>query len=340
MKKILIKIALFTLLLIALNEVYYRFFWKKDVHIHADTLENLWDDPPGTEVLYFGESSNFFTEWPDTPKRRISEFLDSLVPAKVEEVDNAGIQASNYLHILKHLPEHYATHTIIITLNYRAFGPVWQHDKNSNYLRKADRLIAPGPKLLNRFLIALKAYGYRSDNELEADMLAGRTKPYPAAMQLPYKHMNDWNASVANGSILRPDGSWDMDKIPVASHHVKNFAFVIEADNPTLADYDAIVAYCAERELHLVFHLMSENIHESDSLVGPELASIMRHNKEFLLKHYKDQDVLIVDNFETVPVWEFRDRTFPTEHYSHRGKRMCARVIRDSLIARWPNLFE
>ena len=340
MKGILFKIALLLCILIVLNELYSRFIWKHDVHEHADTLENLWDDPSDTEVLYFGESSNFYTEAPDTPKRRISEFLDELLPNKVEEVDNAGLQVSNYLSILRHLPKDYETHTIVVTLNYRSFGPVWQHDKNSNYLRKADRLIAPGPKLLNRFLIALKAYGFRTEKELEADMLKGRTKPYPQFLDLPHGHMNDWNQAIANGGIRRDDGSWDMDKIPVASHHIKNFAFVMEDDNPVLAEFDKLIDYCNQRGLHLVLHLMSENIRESDSLVGPDLSRLMQFNRQFLLEYFGRQQVLVVDNFETVPIWEFRDRRFPTEHYSHKGKEMCAITIRDSLLNKWPELFK
>lgn len=305
--------------------------WFNDVDEHSDTLENLWPHQDNSNIIYFGESSNFYQEHPDTPKVRISDYLNRMVPnLEIEEVDNAGLVASNYLHIIRHIPTNSKVKAVIVTLNLRSFGPTWIYDHNSNYLKKADELIKPRPKLFNRMMIALKAYDYIEPKELDRLRNEAWLKPLKFNFSLPYENLNTWNKAIANGGILRDDGSWDMDKIPVASHFIKNYAFNIDfVENPRVKDFDEIIAYAQSRNWNLYLHLLSENVAEAELLVGEELVEIMEANTELLMQRYHNpkEKVFVINNFKTVPNAEFRDRTFPTEHYSNKGKRMCARKI-------------
>lgn len=327
------RLAVVIALFFVLNQLYLWLYWERDVDIHSNTLENLWMHEQA-DIIYFGESSNFYQEHPDTPKIRISDFLNRQLPQlNVEAVDNAGLDASNFLHIMRYIEEKQGVKALVVTLNLRSFGPTWIYDKNYNYLRKADALIDEGPALWNRFRLALKDYGYLTEVERMEKMREAKNKPYEVFDSFRFESMAQWNQHVANGSILREDGSWDMEKISLASHYIKNFAFEIEPENnPRIADFDQIVSFARANNYPLYFHLMSENVREAQKLVGPELVAMMTYNKQLLVNRYEKQGAIVVDNFLTVPEMEFRDRIFPTEHYSNKGKIRCARVLADSIL--------
>ncbi|MBI1184813.1 hypothetical protein GC194_11100 [bacterium] len=329
-KNIIIRLSFLVLLWAGLNYIYGNTLWYNDIDQHADTLENLWPEEDSSDIIYFGESSNFYQEHPDTPKVRISNYLDRMLPLRVGTVDNAGLVASNYLHIMQHIPQKSKVKAVVVTMNLRSFGPTWMYDQNSNYLKMADEMIAQGPKLLNRFFIALKTYDYIAPEELDEIRITAWKKPLEFPFALPYSNLYEWNAGLGNGGILREDGSWDMDKIPVACHFVKNYAFTIDLQqNPRIRDFNEIVAYAQQRGWKLYLHLLSENYEEAEKLVGASLVNIMEYNADLLIERYNhpEQNVWVVNNFKTVPNSDFRDRTFPTEHYNNRGKRRCAKKL-------------
>lgn len=332
-KKLLLLAGLFVLL----NAIYGATLWYYDVDIHSDTLENLWPHEIESDILYFGESSNFYTEHPDTPKVRISHYLNNMIPElRIHHVDNAGLVASNYLHIMRHIPKESEVQAIVVTMNMRSFGPTWIFDSNSNYLKKADELIKPRPKLLNRFFIALKTYEYLDESERQKLLTEAWRSPLSSPYELPYPSLDEWNKGIGNGGILREDGSWDMDKIPLACQHIKNFAFHIDFEtNPRVKDFDAIVELAKERDWLLAFHLLSVNIDETRMLLGEELALLMEENTRQLVERYESHGVLVINNLHAVPESEFRDRTVPTEHYNNFGKKLCAEMLRKELNEKW-----
>ncbi|MFY0674906.1 MAG: hypothetical protein JXQ87_16015 [Bacteroidia bacterium] len=330
-KHITIRILAVLLVFALANFIYSKTLWFSDVDQYSDTLENLWPHQDISDIIYFGESSNFYQEHPDTPKVRISDHLNRMIPELViEEVDNAGLWASNYLHIMRHIPKDSKVKAIVVTMNLRSFGPTWQYDKNSNYLKQADELIKPRPKLLNRFMIALKAFDYIEPKQLVEKKNEAWEQNLHFEFDLKYKSLFEWNKAMANGGHLRPDGGWDMERINLSCHYIKNFAFKIDVEhNPRIHDFDKIVAYAKERGWKLYFHLLSDNLEEADELVGNGLTNIMYCNFELLVKRYHkpENDVEVINNAATVPNSEFRDRSFPTEHYSNDGKRLCAKTL-------------
>lgn len=331
------KLVLLAVVFVVLNAIYGATLWFYDVDIHSDTLENLWPNEIESDILYFGESSNFYTEHPDTPKVRISDQLNRMIPElRIHHVDNAGLVASNYLHIMRHIPKDSEVKAIVVTLNMRSMGPTWMYDRNSNYLKKADELIKPRPKLLNRFFVALKTYDYLNETERKGLLEQAWKQPIQVDHELPYPNLDAWNKGMGNGGILREDGSWDMDKIPLACHHIKNFAFTIDLENnPRVQEFDEMVRLAKERGWLLAFHILSVNIEETEMLVGDALTTIMEENVAQLVKRYEEKGVLVINNLHTVPESEFRDRAVPVEHYNNYGKKLCAKVLRDEINAQW-----
>jgi len=339
---IALKLVLLGLMLVILNIIYGASLWFYDVDTHSDTLENLWPHQYDSDVIYFGESSNFYVEHPDTPKVRISDYLNRRIEElRINHVDNAGLQASNYLHIMRHIPKDAPLKGVVVTVNLRSFGPTWLYDANTNYLNKADELIKPRPKLLNRFFVALKAYDHFDDAERKELLKNARKAPIEFDGQLPFRSLYEWNEWMANGGIRTEEGKWDKPKISLACHHIKNFAFVIDFEkHPVIKSFDDIVELAQLRGWQLAFHILSENITEAEELVGPDLATLMEYNVTRLVEYYEAKGVLVVNNLRTVPEPEYRDRIFPTEHYNNYGKKLCAKKLEQAIRKRWTQMLE
>lgn len=338
------KLATLLLIVLASAYIYKWFLYPLDIHKYSDTLENLDLVKYNSDVIYFGESSNFYQEHPDTPKQRISQLIDQMLPdLKVGEVDNAGITASTYYHIMQHIPKDSKVKALIVTMNLRSFGSTWLYDKNFNYLHRADELIKQRPAIINRIMIGLKEYEHYSPDELnEKLMFHWQNDPLNIPFDFKFNNLNDWHNYKAYASWLNEDGSWDIPKIELTTHYIKNFAFDIDtASNPRIKEFDAIVKFAKQRGYKLVFQIMSENIQEGSYLLketGKGFEWLLRNNTEKLIKRYSSEDVLVVNNLETVPNEHFRDRIFPTEHYNNYGKYLCAKNLVDELKAK--NFFE
>ena len=332
------RVLALTALLVVLNFVYGKTLWFKDIDAHSDTLENLWPYQDSSDYLYFGESSNFYHEHIDSPKIRISDWVDRLIPKKkVGFVDNAGLVAGNYLHIMRHIPDDSKVEGLIVTMNLRSFGPTWIYSDNFNYLHKANEMIKMRPKLFNRFLVALKAYENLSDEVRSQLKYEQGLTPYSFDFETPSKSLEDWNWDISHSGPHRfENGEWDHEKIGLACHHVKNFGFEIDLkSNPRIKEFDEIVQFAKERGFKLAFHILSENVEESKELVGDELIQIINHNVAILENRYNIENILVINNLTTVPEKEFRDRTFPTEHYSNTGKKLCAIKVAKQIESNW-----
>jgi len=153
------------------NVLYTHTFWKDDISKHGDILENLWVIDPTTEIIYFGESSNFHVPDGTAKQPRISDYLNDALPTvKVWHVDNSGLHGGIYRSLIKHIPKDMPLKCIVVTLNARSFDATWRHSQFENYLAKSERMLGPEPKLWKRFAVALKDYDYKPLKERTADL--------------------------------------------------------------------------------------------------------------------------------------------------------------------------
>ena len=325
------------------NYCYKALFWVDDTNEFNPTLDNLFVNEPTADILYFGESSNFHLEHPKTKKVRISDYIDSfLTQHEVNPVDNAGLEASNYLYIMKNLPEQTQVKALVVTMNLRSFGYTWILDGNYNYHRRANEFAELRPPLINRFFVALKAYDHIPESERVALLTKHKNQdPIHWPFSLSYHTLSEWNHSLQNRDWTGHSTYSKQEALSMASHYVKNFAFSLNTEeNPRINDFDQIVMFASQRNIPLVFHLLSENIEQAEKMVGEEMSWLLRQNAQTLVNRYHDgKNVWVVNNLETVPDAMFVDRHFPIEHYSNLGKKMCAQNIVDTLRG-IPSLFE
>lgn len=327
-QKIGIRVLGLAVLLVALNSLYKVTIYENYIETEADLLGRIWQ-MENMDVLYFSASSNFGFNQIDSSKERISTYISHYYPElRFGPVDKGAVHAGLFLPLMKNLPEDAPVKTIIVSMNLRSFGPSWIHSKLETPLQKSAVMFdANRPALFNRFLVSLNHYDNKSEEERTADFRHHwdhDTLPLP-----PPRH------TVTTWCQLEKWGDWRNPKRQLADHFIKNYGFVIDADNPRIQDFDAIADWAIKRDIKVVFNIMAENMQLADSLVGPELTNLIRKNRDFL-KHrysyefdarYHDTTLVVVDNLGALSDAQFYDRDFPTEHYLSEGRMTIARNV-------------
>lgn len=340
MKKLLIRIVVVAVLLVVLNWIYTKWLFKDDLVKHSDIVELSWQvTADSCRIVYVGESSNNHFGEEEHDRRKISAYTSEYFPTvKMGDMTREASHAQTYYYMLKQIPEDAAVETVVVTMNLRSFGPSWIYSKLETALRKQLVLLEGYPPLLNRFLLAFKAYPIRSEAEWAEKVVEYRDT---ALLNLPYQFRfataTQWNDTVAWYAIRNADNSRNQAKTELACHFIKNFAFNITDDNPRVADFDAIVELCRKRGWHLVFNLMAENVDKTKELVGEDLLFLMRRNRDYLLNRYGSMDdVVVVDNMSLVRDVNFIDQDWTTEHYYEEGRRIIADNVATALKTFYP----
>lgn len=341
--KIIIRILLLLAIIALLNLVYTATFYPKDLKENCEQVLEIRESQAQTDIYYFAESSNFSSRENDSIKNSISEITNLFFPAlKITAINKPATHAGIFKDWLRQIdPKEKKPGAIVITLNLRSFDATWIHSKLETQLQESMMLAKPYPNIINRFLLSLQAFDNKTEQQREKEMISDWTLtrlkfPFP----FKYQTVKQWDEGMAQGSYLKPDGSWDKEKIELACHYVKAYAFNIAENNPRIHDFDAIAAWCRQRQIPLYLNLMAENVQYADSLVGKELVFLMRQNRDYLVKRYQQGNCKVVDNLEAVNGKEFTDQTWTTEHYGYKGRMIVAKNLSDSLRSQFSNVYK
>ena len=339
MKKLLIRIGMVLVMLLILNWVYSRWFLEKDLRKHSDIVELSWqvtDD--SCRIIYLGESSNSHYGDEESSHRKISDFTADYFPrVKMGDLTKEASHAQTYYYMLRHIPATSAVETVVVTMNLRSFGPLWIYSKLETPLRKQLVLLEDYPPLVNRFLLAFKAYPIKTEeewNELVFEHWRNDTFNIP---NFAWHTTADWDYGMYSYGWYDQQGQRDWDVTALACHYIKTYAFEINDDNPRVKDFDAIVDLCRERGWNLVFNLMAENVDKANELVGKDLMLLFRLNRDYLLKRYGNmKGVTVVNNLNLVRDVNFIDQDWTTEHYYEEGRRIVADHLAQALREFYP----
>ena len=343
MKKILIRIVVIAALLFAMNWVYSKWFYKKDLVEHSDIVELSWKAAEDScRIIYLGESSNHTYGSEEIEKGRISAYMGEYFPGvKSGDLTKSASHAQTYYYMLKQIPQDAAVEAVVVTMNLRSFGAGWIYSRLETALRKQLVLLKDYPPLLNRFLLAFKAYPIRTEAEWDRITRKHWEKdPLDFPYEFEWHNTHQWDSAMAWGGLMGPDGQKDEEMTVLACHYIKSYAFTIKDDNPRLKDFDDIVDLCHERGWKLVFNLMAENVDKVNELVGGDLVFLMKRNRDYLMKRYGDlKDVKVVDNLNLLRDVNFIDQNWTTEHYYAEGRRIIARNVALALKEWYPDDF-
>ena len=343
MKKLLIRIVMVLVMLVVLNWVYSKWFFVKDLRKHSDIVELSWqvtDD--SCRIIYLGESSNNNFGKEETNHRKISDFTSDYFPAvKMGDLTKEASHSQTYYYMLKQIPISSAVETVIVTMNLRSFGPNWIYSKLETALRKQLVLLEDYPPLVNRFMLAFKAYPIKTEQEwVDLIYWHRRHDPLDFPYDFPFDNNYAWDSAVAWRGWRDAEGCRDQEMTELACHYIKSYGFQMTDDNPRVKDYDAIVDLCRERGWNLVFNLMAENVDKAHQLVGDDLLFLIKRNRDYLLSRYDDMEgVAIVNNLSLVRDVNFIDQDWTTEHYYEEGRRIIARHLAQTLKTFYPQAY-
>lgn len=340
MKKLLTRIGLVLVMLLVLNWVYSRWFYKKDLVEHSDIVEMAWqmvDD--SCRIVYVAESSNNHFGDDEPNHRKISDFTADYFPTvRLGHMTKEASHAQTHYWLLKQIPATSSVETVVETMNLRSFGAGWIYSDLETALRKQLVLLGDHPPLVNRFLLAFDAYPIKTKEEWDALVMEHwKTDPLGFPYDFEWDNTHQWDSAMAWRGWHDQNGQYNPQMTELACHYIKSYGFQITDDNPRVKDFDAIVKLCQERGWHLVFNLMAENVDKANLLVGKDLIFLMQRNREYLINRYGHLDgVTLVDNFDLVRDAEFIDQNWTTEHYYEYGRRQIAHHLADTLRKFYP----
>ena len=343
MKKLIYKFALLAALLVLMNWIYGKFFFKNDLMKHSDEVQLSWKMAEDSCVIvYTGESSNHTYAESDRDKRKISDFIfDHFPNLKCGDMTKNASHAEVYYYLLDNIPKNAPVKTVVVTMNMRSFGYLWIDSDLETPIQKQLVLMKDYPPLFNRFKLAFKVYDMKSDNERDRIREYHKDNdkivfPY----DFKYDNIGDWDRARAHEGVINSDGSWNQALTELACHYIKTYAFQIHDDNPRLKDFDNIIKLAKKRGWNVIFNLMAENVDRANELDGEDVLFIMRQNRDYLLNRYSDiENVTIVDNLGDVRNGFYIDQNWTTEHYFEDGRRIIANNVALALEKYHPDTY-
>ena len=341
-KKIGIRILALSVIILLLNIIYNFTLFKNDLNNKCEQVPEMLQKQNTSDVFYFAESSNFSSQSKDSIKQSISEITNLFYPSlKITAINKAASHAGIYKHWLMQLDLSKKPKAIVLTLNMRSFDAAWIHSRLETPLQESIALLKPYPNLINRFLLSLNAFDDKTEQQREQLMLDDwKTTQLIFPFDFKYKTVREWDDAMANGGYIKPDGSWDTEKIILACHYIKGYAFNIKETNPRIIDFDFVAEWCFKNNISLYLNLMAENIQYSDSLVGKELVFLLKQNRDYLVNRYNKNNCTVVDNLELIKGKEFSDQTWTTEHYSYKGRMIIAKNLAGKLKNQFNNYYK
>lgn len=284
-------------------------------------------------ALYFGESSNFTYADGDSSRLSIAELVAQQQPGmELAGISQGAIHASTFRRLIGRLDENSMVNTVIVTMNLRSFGINWIESDLESNLSRAEILYATWPPVVKKLLLTFKAYDdkplFKRKEVIQSHYKNDKFK----LSHQTYTSVREWDKDMFSKGLPDANGNKDEQKTEVACHFIKNYAFVIDEDNPRVKDFDAIVDLCKKKNLKLVFHVLPENYERASELCGQDLTDLMEKNVRFLESRYGKASIFI-DNYRLLPDSIFIDRSWPTEHYTFVGRRAVAEEISKAITS-------
>lgn len=338
--KIIIRVLALAIIIAVLNYVYKYTFYNKDLAEKSEQIITLKETQKETDIYYFGESSNFNTSENDSTRQSISALTNLFFPSlRITAINQAGTHAGIYKHWLTQIDTRLnVPKALVITLNVRSFNAPWINSSLEPALQSSVILADQYPSIVNRFLLSLNNFDNKTPQQRER-AIASEWKNKKLKLPFAFTHqtVDQWDKHTAQGLQCN---NVDSDKVVLACHYIKTYAFNIDENNPRIKDFDQIANWCKKNNIPLYFNLLAENIDYADSLVGKELVFLMKQNRDYLVRRYNQNNCKVVDNFEWVKGLEFTDQNWTTEHYSYKGRMIIAKNLANSLKTQFNNYYK
>jgi|GEM_PF-386460 len=199
--------------------------------------------------------------------------------------------------------------TVVITVNMRSFGPSAMFNGNEASNQQEAIFYTHRTALLNRVYVSLHHYDNRDSREMEraktqwfrtkdlriqggAGQHYGSTHGGPglqaAGEEWFYHNTVKWWLRDLQRQFAPVSGEADLARVmPMAEAYLKEFAFLLDEENPRVKALDAIVEKCKREAVNVIFVLLMPNFDHANRLFGKELTLLMDENMDFLRKRFE-----------------------------------------------------
>jgi hypothetical protein len=313
--------------------VYKKIYWVPELKDQGHMLFNLLEFQWHNDLLYMGESSNYWISPDDSDKRTISDMInDSIKGMRLSGLQVPAYHAGMFLPIVRLLDTTSRVKSLVITMNLRSFGQPWIYSTQENALMRTKCFYYPAHPLYNRMAATLQYYDNPSPDKQDKKMLhCFEFDTLKVNFNLAHNTIKRW---CEQEKFPLPGGGEDFPKRVLADHYIKAYAFQIDTNtNVRIKDFDEIVKACREKKIKLYYNILSENVQWADSLVGKELVYFMRANTALLVDRYSRMGVIMINNLEAVPGESFGEKTWTTEHYDQKGRLIVAGNVSKAIMA-------
>jgi hypothetical protein len=307
--------------------VYKKIYWVPELKDQGHMLFNLLEFEWHNDILYLGESSNYWIAPEDTDKRTISDMINDSIPGmRLSGMQVPAYHAGMFLPVIRLIDTSSRVRSLVVTMNLRSFGQPWIYSTQENALSRSKCFYYDCSPLYNRMAATLQYYDNPSAEEQDKKMLhCFEYDTLKVNFPLAHNTIKTW---CEQEKFPLPGGGEDFPKRVLADHYVKGYAFQIDTNtNIRIKDFDEIVKVCRDKKIRLYFNILAENVEWADSLVGKELVYFMKANRDLLVKRYSRMGAIMIDNLEAVPGWCFGEKTWTTEHYNQVGRMIVARNV-------------
>ena len=257
--------------------------------------------------------------------------------------------------------------TVVITVNMRSFGPSAMFNGNEASNQQEAIFYSNRMALLNRVFVSLHHYDNRDSREMErAKTQWFRTKDLRLDNSTNGRHYGithgdlvskgeecyrhntvKWWLRDLQRQFAPVSGDADLARVmPMAEAYLKEFAFLLDEENPRVQALDAIVSKCKQEQVNVVFVLLIPNYDHANRLFGAELTQLMDYNMDFLRKRftgwekeYKQGDFKVgyVDVPRAYEAWaggeHYTDQWYPTEHVDAHIRQFIAKKTAEKILA-------
>ena len=325
LSKGLVRLISIGLLAVGFNQLYTTYFLEADLDDHGPMLLELNKIADTSDVIYFGESSNFTTHPDDYNTLRISDNIAVKHPNySFGTINHGAYHVGMFLPLVKQVQTTKEPKTIIVTMNLRTFNQDVIYGPSEANLRLASRFYQPTLPILNKVFASLNHYDNRSGHE--RDLLKWKAWTYDTLVSTDdsvHFKVNTIRRWCEVPKFLDSAGVQDNAKRQLADQYIKAYAFQIDDSNPMVQEFDELLQVAQQKNMRVVFNLIPENVENAAYYIGDTLVWLMQTNRDFLVERYTNLGATVVDNLELLPSKHFLDRAvIPQEHYDAKGREL------------------
>ena len=182
--------------------------------------------------------------------------------------------------------------TVVVTVNMRTFGPAATFSANEASNQQEAVFYSRRLPLVNRVYVSLHHYDNRNAMEMEREKsrwwrsqdlrfsqgkLTGESEIVAFQGMENIPNTRSWIELMAGKNYDLPSEVRNM-----ADAYIKEFAWVMDDQNPRLNELKGMVDACKERNINLVCLILMPNRAHAESILGDQLAQYIDYNLAFL----------------------------------------------------------